>query len=129
MGMSITETLRVQTLERQVAELPELKARIEALEAKLGSEAPGPTSAAVIPEGLRIRNATRRANADRLHAAIAAILANSTHPDALTAKEVVRALEAANFVPLRGRRTIAEHLARLRGRGSTCDATECHRND
>ncbi len=131
--MSITEALRLQTLERELADARRQAAehaeRIEALEARLAGDVPVQGSAPAAPESLQARNATRQAKAERLTAAIAEILVTAEHPDALTAKEVARALETRNFVPLPARRTIAMHLAQLRGRGNTRDATECHRND
>lgn len=131
--MSITEALRLETLERKLVDaerhIAEQADRIEAIEARLAGDVPAEASAPAAPESLQVRNATRHAKAERLRAAIAEILGTAAHPDALTAKEVARALGAANFEPLPARRTIAEHLAQLRRRGNTRDATSRHRND
>lgn len=123
MSMSITDALRVQALERQVGEQAR---RIEALETQRASTQRVQSMA---PEPLKTRNATRIAKARQLHAAIEGILAASAEPDALTAKEVGKALDGEKFTPLPARRTVAAHLAQLRSNGNTRDATSGHRID
>ena len=116
MGMSIAETVRLQTLERQVAELPELKARIEALEAQRTATQPVQHASRAVPAPLQQINTTRQGRRARLCEAIASILARSRHPDSLTGKDVEQALAGAAFEPMPKARTVRLRLAEVRAK-------------
>ena len=116
MGMSIAETVRLQTLERQVAELPELKARIEALEAQRAATQPVQHASRAVPAPLQQINTTRQGRRARLCEAIASILARSRHPDSLTGKDVEQALADGGFEPMPKARTVRLRLAEVRAK-------------
>ena len=119
MGMSIAETVRLQTLERQVAEVPELKARIEALEAQRAATQPVQHASRAVPAPLQQINTTRQGRRARLCEAIASILARSRHPDSLTGKDVEQALAGAGFEPMPKARTVRLRLAEVRAEMAT----------
>lgn len=119
MGMSITEALRVQAIERQVAELPELKARITALESSIARGPARRTRAAAIPEPLREINARRQTRCNVLRAAIAKVLARASRPEAIRAKDVAQAIARAGFEPMPRDRTLRLRLAEVRAEMAT----------
>lgn len=138
MGLSITETLRVQSLERQVAEQAD---RIEALETQvhqLGGRDGNVASASVgapeiaqlaervqrleaqiagtqhtrgAPKRLREINASRQTRCNGLREAIASIVAAHPHPESITAKEAEQALTRAGIAPMPRPRTVRLRLA------------------
>ena len=119
MSMSITETLRVQTLERKVADLSELKARIDAIEAHLGAPQGAQHVSREIPAPLRRINAFRQTRCNALRTAIANVLAMAPHSESLTAKDVAQALVRAGFEPMPRDRTIRLRLAEARAEMAT----------
>lgn len=94
-------------------EVLELRAENRALRRQLVDRSAQP------PEPLAHVNEGRRAERERLDAAISAALAADGGSGTWTAKEVGKALERAGFAPLPARRTIADHLKALRARGGT----------
>lgn len=97
-------------LQQQVLEL---QAETRALRRQLADRSAQP------PEPLAHVNEGRRAERERLDAAISAALAADADSGGWTAKEIGRALERSGFTPLPARRTIADHLKALRARGET----------
>ena len=69
---------------------------------------------AAAPASLQRVNETRQAAATRLQAAISATLAREADPEALTAKEVMKALARAGWTDLPSVRTVQRHLDSLR---------------
>lgn len=116
MGMSITETLRVQTLERQVAEL---QTRIESLEAQRAPTQPVQHASRAVPAPLQQINTTRQGRRARLCNAIASILTRCSHPDSLTGKDVEQALARGGFEPMPKPRTVRLRLAEARAEMAT----------
>lgn len=100
---------RLDTLERQVAELQELVAHLSA--------AGG--GALRHPEPLRQRNVTQKTEAHRLDAEIAKLLDGHPLADELTGRQIREALRCAGYSPLPAERTVRLHLAQIRGNGNT----------
>jgi hypothetical protein len=110
MGMAISEWMRLQALERIVAEQQK---RMEALEAQLNGK-----SSSRQPGPLAKQNASRKACAERLHAEIERIAADHPPEQRLTAKHVLKALSRTHGDELPSERTVRLHLAAVRGNGN-----------
>ena len=66
------------------------------------------------PDTLRRVNDERQASAERLREAIAAALTREAHPEAVSAKQVMKALARAGWTELPSVRTVQRHLDALR---------------
>ena len=71
------------------------------------------------PATLQRVNDERQASAERLREAIAAALTREAHPEAVSAKVILRALARQGFEPVPSERTVLRHLTDLRGHGHT----------
>jgi hypothetical protein len=134
---SVEDPSRLVCLERQVAELAQ---RVAALEARAPAavaplqpprhshwqDAPEPAAALMAspdvapavthtPQPLASLNASRQAAAERLRGAIGRTLA-SVAPEVLTAERVLQALRKDGFEPLPRVRTVRLHLSAMRGK-------------
>ena len=114
--MSIREALRLEALERLVAEL---QARVTALEAQRADAAAMQTPAHARPNPLRKLNASRQTRCNRLRAEIASVLARASDLDSITAKDVAQALASAGIEPMPSDRTVRLRLAEARAEMAT----------
>lgn len=128
MGMSITERLELDAVKRQAGEVPELKARIAALEAAARRTQAAPTPAPALPNQLQQINASRQTRCNALRSAIADVLAQAPHPESITAKELAQALERVGFAPIPRERALRLRLAEVRQRAATRGNTLCCQN-
>lgn len=94
---------RVQLLERLVADL---------------QRRPAPVERPQQPAPLRQGNDDRKAEANRLDAAISRLLDGHPRADELTARQIREALAHDGFSPLPAERTVRLHLAEIRGNGN-----------
>ena len=90
---------------------PELLRRIHALEAELGRLRQQLEGG---PASLQRVNDERQAAATRLQTAIAQALASEADPEAVSAKQVMKALARAGWTDLPSVRTVQRHLDSLR---------------
>ena len=90
---------------------PELLRRIRDLEAELAHLR---AQLEAGPDTLRRVNGERQAGAERLREAIAAALAREADPEAVSAKQVMKALAQAGWTELPSVRTVQRHLDALR---------------
>ena len=131
MGMSITETLRLQALEHELAEatrqLADQGRRIDALEAQLAGAHPARGTVHQIPTPLCQINAARQVRCNALRAALTRVLAQVPHPASITAKDVAQELARVGFEPIPSERTVRLRLAEVRQRAATHGNTLCCR--